>query len=162
MGTRYAATFHRTLVDPANSKDVEQVHALQDGVKIIQKDVGKFEVPNWEPDSHKKVREALLVLAATLPDYKRAFGTKQAVDPIRFVIGAASGWGGNPDKDATYIYGAPPKSDGEGVYNSPLRTCRSTAFGPSVSITAKATSKRTPTTPIRSTISRDRKTLMAR
>ena len=116
VGTRYAATFLRTLVDPANSKDVEQVHALQDGVKVSQKDVGKFEIPNWEPDSHKKVREALLVLAATLPDYKRAFGTKQAVDPIRFVLGAASGWGGNPDKDATYVSVVPPKNDGEGVY----------------------------------------------
>ncbi|MGM4989585.1 DUF1254 domain-containing protein [Tardiphaga sp. 841_E9_N1_2] len=116
VGTRYAATFLRTLVDPANPKDVEQVQALQDGVKIRQKDVGKFEIPNWEPDSHKKVREALLVLAATLPDYKRAFGTKQSVDPIRFILGAASGWGGNPDKDATYVSIIPPKNDGEGVY----------------------------------------------
>ena len=116
VGTRYAATFLRTLVDPANSKDLEQVHALQDGVRVSQKDFGKFEVPDWEPESHKRVREALLVLAATLPDYKRAFGTKQAVDPIRFVLGAASGWGGNPDKDATYVYGAPPNSNGEGVY----------------------------------------------
>jgi hypothetical protein len=116
FGTRYAATFIRTLVDPLNPKDLEQVHALQDAIKVSQKSVGKFEVPNWDPDSHKKVREAILVLAATLPDSKKMFGTKQAVDPIRFLLGVASGWGGNPDKDAAYILGRPPKDDGEGTY----------------------------------------------
>jgi len=116
VGTRYVSTPIRTLVDPANPKDVEQVHALQDAIKVNQKSVGKFEVPNWDPESHKKVREALLVLAATLPDSKKMFGTRQAVDPIRFVLGAAAGWGGNPDKDATYLIGTPPKNDGESVY----------------------------------------------
>jgi len=116
IGTRYAATFIRTLVDPLNPKDLEQVHALQDAIKVSQKDGGKFEVPNWDPDSHKKVREALLVLAGTLPDSKKMFGTKQAVDPIRFVLGVAAGWGGNPDKDATYLIGTPAKNDGETIY----------------------------------------------
>ena len=37
---------------------------------------GSFEVPNWDQASQKKVRDALLVLAATLPDTKRTFGTK--------------------------------------------------------------------------------------
>ena len=39
---------------------------------------GKFEVPNWDQASQKKVRDALLVLGATLPDSKRMFGTKGA------------------------------------------------------------------------------------
>jgi hypothetical protein len=116
VGTRYVATPIRTLVDPANPKDLEQVHALQDAIKVKQKDVGKFDVPNWDPDSHKKVREALLVLAGTLTDSKRMFGTKQAVDPVRFLLGAAAGWGGNPDKDATYLFATPAKNDGESVY----------------------------------------------
>src|SRR6476660_3926740 len=50
VGTRYVATPIRTLVDPANPKDLEQVHALQDAIKVKQKDVGKFDVPNWDPD----------------------------------------------------------------------------------------------------------------
>jgi hypothetical protein len=116
VGTRYVQTIVRTLVDPLNPKDLEQVHALQDAIKVNQQSVGTLEVPNWDPESHKKVRDALLVLAATLPDSRRMFGTKEAVDPIRFVLGAAAGWGGNPDKDATYLIVTPASNDGEGVY----------------------------------------------
>ena len=64
---------------------------------------GKFEAPNWDQASQKKVRDALLVLATTMPDFKKAFGTKDEVDPIRHLIGTAAAWGGNPDKDATYL-----------------------------------------------------------
>ena len=34
VGTRYVAVAIRTLVDPADPKDVEQVHALQDAIKV--------------------------------------------------------------------------------------------------------------------------------
>jgi hypothetical protein len=44
--------------------------------------------------SQKTVREALLTLASTLPDTKRMFGPKEAVDPVRRLIGSASAWGG--------------------------------------------------------------------
>src|SRR6266436_67765 len=37
VGTRYVAVAIRTLVDPANPKDIEQVHALQDGIDVNQK-----------------------------------------------------------------------------------------------------------------------------
>jgi len=40
------------------------------------------------------------VLGATVPDTKRMFGTKDQVDPVRRLIGAASVWGGNPEKEA--------------------------------------------------------------
>ena len=32
------------------------------------------------------------------------------------MIGTAAGWGGNPDKDATYIAGPVPSNDGKTVY----------------------------------------------
>ncbi|CAM5222094.1 carboxylesterase [Bosea thiooxidans] len=115
-GTRYVAVGIRTLVDPADPKDVQQVHALQDGIKVRQKAPGSFQVPNWDPASQKKVRDALLVLGSTIPDFKRAFGTKAEVDPIRHLIGTALGWGGNPDKDAIYLNVTPPKNDGTTVY----------------------------------------------
>ena len=47
--------------------------------------------------SQKKVRDALLVLGSTTPDFKGAFGTKAEVNPIRHLIGTAMGWGGNPE-----------------------------------------------------------------
>lgn len=37
IGTRYIAIAIRTLVDPASQKGVEQVHALQDAIKVSQK-----------------------------------------------------------------------------------------------------------------------------
>ena len=102
VGTRYVAAVVRTLVDPEDPKDVEQVHALQDALKASQKGTGTFEVPNWDQASQKKVRDALLVLSTTIGGFKNAFGARGKVDPIMHLIGTASGWGGNPDKDAAY------------------------------------------------------------
>ena len=121
VGTRYMLAGVRTLVDPADPKDVAQVHVLQDGIKAEQKSAGKFETPNWDQASQKKVRDALLVLASTIPDFKKAFGTKAQVDPIRHLIGTAAGWGGNPDKDATYLNITPEKNDGNTVYKLNVR-----------------------------------------
>src|SRR5882757_1674861 len=116
IGTRYVVTAVRTLVDPADPKDMQQVHALQDAIKVSQKSQGQFEIPNWDPASQKKVREALLALASTLPDTNRMFGTRAEVDPIRHLIGAASAWGGNPRKEAMYLNVNPDRNDGSTVY----------------------------------------------
>ena len=121
VGSRYVAVAIRTLVDPADPEDVKKVHALQDAIKVSQKATGKFEAPNWDPASQKKVRDALLVLGSTIPDFKKAFGTKAEVDPIRHLIGTAAAWGGNPDKDATYLNITPAKNDGTTVYKLNVR-----------------------------------------
>ena len=116
IGTRYLLLGVRTLADPNNPDDLKQVHALQDQIRVIQKSPGKFEIPNWDPDSQKKVRDALLVLASTMKDFGRAFGPKELVDPVGRLIGAAAGWGGNPPKDATYLNFTPAKNDGTTIY----------------------------------------------
>jgi hypothetical protein len=116
MGTRYMVAAIRTLVDPTDRKDVAQVHALQDEVKVEQKGTGKFEVPNWDKISQKKVRDALLALSATISSFDRAFGTKEQVDPVRHLAATAAGWGGNPDKDATYLGVTPADNDGRTIY----------------------------------------------
>ena len=54
VGTRYVVAAIRTLADPADPKDLAQVHALQDAIKISQSSPGKFEVPNWDPESQKE------------------------------------------------------------------------------------------------------------
>ena len=100
----------RTLVDPGDPKDVEAVHKLQDALKVSQKSQGKFEMPAWDEASHKKVKDALLTLASTLPSFRGSFGAKGEVNPIHHLIGAAAGWGGNPDKDAIYL-GVNPKDN---------------------------------------------------
>lgn len=121
IGTRYVAVAIRLLVDPGDAADLKQVHALQDAVKVTQQSAGRFEVPAWDAASQKKVRDALIVLADTLPDKNRMFGRKGEVDPVRFLLGAASAWGGNPDKDAIYLNVFPQHNDGKTVYRLTAR-----------------------------------------
>ena len=116
VGTRYVTAAVRTLVDPNDSKDLTEVHALQDATKISLAAPGKFEAPNWDPASQKKVRDALLVLSSTTSGFANAFGTKEQVDPVRHLIATAAGWGGNPDRDATYLSFTPDKNDGNTIY----------------------------------------------
>ena len=104
IGTRYVLVGVRILVDPDDPKDVETVHALQDAIAVSQPGgPGKFAIPNWDASSQVKVRNALLALASTLPDTKGMFGPKGEVDPVRHLIGSASAWGGNPERDALYL-----------------------------------------------------------
>lgn len=117
IGTRYVAVAIRTLVDPADQKDVEAAHRVQDAIKVSQKGgPGTFTAPNWDQASQKKVRDALLVLASTLPETKYMFGKKDAVRPIRHLIGSASAWGGIPEKDTLYLNVVPAKNDGKTIY----------------------------------------------
>lgn len=115
-GTRYVFVAIRTLVDPKDSKDVAKVHALQDAIKVSQDKPGAFVVPKWDQASQKKVRDALLVLGATIPNYNQSFGPKGSVNPVHHLIGTATGWGGNPSKDAIYLGGVVPQNDGKTVY----------------------------------------------
>ena len=64
VGTRYLLVALRILVNPADAQDMKQAHALQDAV-VKQKDPGRFEITNWDPVSHKKVRDPLLALNTT-------------------------------------------------------------------------------------------------
>jgi hypothetical protein len=121
VGTRYVIVGIRTLVDPTNPEDVKKVHALQDAMTVSQTSPGQLALPYWDPASQKKVRDALLVLATTLPDTKRMFGTKEQVDPIRHLIGSASAWGGNNEKDALYLNVVPGKNDDATVYKLTVR-----------------------------------------
>jgi hypothetical protein len=112
VGTRYAAVAIRTLVDPNDPADVAKVHTLQDAITVSQASPGAFEIPNWDPVSQKKVRDALLVLSSTSTGFGGAFGKQGEVDPVRRLMGAAAGWGGNPDRDATYLSETPARNDG--------------------------------------------------
>ena len=117
IGTRYLMLALRTLANPNDAQDLAQVHALQDATKIEQAGgPGRFEVPNWDPVSHKKVRDALLVLASTLPNSDHGFGTREQVDPVRRLILSASAWGGNPDSEAKYLNVYPAKNDGATIH----------------------------------------------
>lgn len=114
--TRYVAALVRTLADPNSDQDLDEVHKLQDAIKSEQKNSGSFEIPKWDKSSQDKVREGLMTLASTIHEFHKAFGTRQQVDPVTFLIGAAAGWGGNPDKEAKYVNLNVPNPDGKQVY----------------------------------------------
>jgi hypothetical protein len=118
VGTRYAMVGVRIFVDPNDPKDVQQANALQDAITVSQPGgPGTFTVPDWDPVSQKKVRDALIALSDTLPDLRYAAGpNKAAVDPVRRIAAAASGWGLNPDRDAVYLNVFPARNDGKTPY----------------------------------------------
>jgi len=63
--TRYLTLGMRILVNPDDPSDVAEVHKLQDAITFEQPGgPGKWEVPNWDPVSQKKVRDALLASIA--------------------------------------------------------------------------------------------------
>ena len=116
IGTRYVNVVVRTLVDPANPQDVQQVHALQDALKVGQQRPGTFQIPNWDEASLKKVRAALLQLGETISDTRRMFGAKDQVEPVRHLVGTALVWGGAPERDALYLPVTPARNDGSTVH----------------------------------------------
>lgn len=110
-GTRYVMVGVRTLFNPQQPEDFDQVHALQDAIKAEQASSGNFKVPDWDPISQKKVRDALVQLGSTVPDTQRMFGSREQVEPVRHLIGSATAWGGNPQKDALYLTVTPPQNN---------------------------------------------------
>ena len=125
---RHALIGIRTLVDPNDPKDLEQVHALQDSIRVEQKHSGEFEIPNWDQKSQKEIRDALLILNNYTGGFAHAFGKKADVDPVRHLIATAAGWGGNPDKDATYLSITPTENDGPTVYKLHVKDVPVQAF----------------------------------
>jgi len=122
IGTRYVMAAMRFFVDPTSPADFEAVHRLQDAVKVEQPGgPGSFLTPPWDPAGQKGVRDALLALAATLPDTDRMFGARGQVDAVRHLIGAASAWGGIPEKETTYLNVVPVRNDGKTVHALQVR-----------------------------------------
>jgi hypothetical protein len=57
----------------------------------------------------------------------RRFGAKGDVDPVRYLLGAASAWA-NPDKDAIYLNVVPKTNDGKTVHCLTLKDVPVDAF----------------------------------
>jgi len=120
VGTRYAFIIIRTLADPASPADMAVAHHLQDLIKVRQASAGTFEIPPWDPVTQTKARDALSVLGS-LGGQRIMFGTRQEVDPVGHLIGAAIGWGGNPQYAATYVSAYPKQNDGKTAYTLVLK-----------------------------------------
>jgi hypothetical protein len=102
FGSPYVAVGVRILLDPANPDDVAAVNALQDQFQLSANSAEPFSAPDYDEASLNATRQALLELARGLSGYDHAFGTKEAVDPVRHLLGTAAGWGGLPEQEAFY------------------------------------------------------------
>ncbi|MGB9494010.1 MAG: DUF1214 domain-containing protein [Azonexus sp.] len=100
--TPYVAVVIRTLANPEDAADLAIAHKLQDQIKIATESDKAFVLPNYDKASYKATLEPILELAKGLKRYTETFGSKQEVNPVHFMIGSASAWGGLPDKAAIY------------------------------------------------------------
>jgi hypothetical protein len=107
--TPYVGLAGRILVDPADVADVAAVNALQDGFGLEAASAKPFELPDYDAASFDETRTALLQLAkgAMAHGATATFGRKDAVDPVRHLLGTAAGWGGLPESEAYYIGSGP-------------------------------------------------------
>lgn len=124
--TRYVLAIVRTFADPNDAQDMARAHALQDAIQVEQKARGLFEAPSWDPDSLARTRSALKALEVA--STAGMFGPRERVDPVRHLIGTATGWGGNPAEDAVYEIGQPERNDGETVHRLRVRDVPVDAF----------------------------------
>lgn len=115
IGTRYVFLLVRTLANPEDAADLKAANDVQDAITVEQAGAGKFEVPEWDPVSQGKARDALSVLGSLGGTVNR-FGTRDEVDPFDHLIGTAIGWGGNPRSAADYQSFYPPQNDGKVVH----------------------------------------------
>ncbi|WP_335949929.1 DUF1214 domain-containing protein [Salipiger bermudensis] len=116
MGTRYAFCIIRTFADPNDPDDIAAAHALQDQVGLEQANPGEFSIPNWDQDSLTSLRENLQSVAQTRASTSGYFGIKENLNQLYWILGAAAGWGGNPEEAAIYALGSVENNDGNTPY----------------------------------------------
>lgn len=113
FGSPYVVVAARTLVDPRDPDDLVAVAAVQDQLRIEAVAERPFVLPDYETESLDRTRNALLALAAEQVSFERTFGRREDVDQVHHLIGAAAGWGGLPDAEATYVGVSPNLPVGE-------------------------------------------------
>jgi hypothetical protein len=128
MGTRYIMMTVRTFVDPNDPKDLEAMRRVQDETKIIQKDPGKLELPNWDLKELDKLRNAILTMTPWVPDSRGMFGRPDEINPVRHFIGTAGGFGGNKEQDAVYLSVVPTLNDGTKAHTLTVKDVPVDAF----------------------------------
>lgn len=111
--TDYVVVAIRILVDPNDAADLAVVNALQDQVTIDAVASRPFELPDYDEASFTATRNALLELSKGMPGYAGCFGRRSEVNPVRHLVGSASGWGGLPETEAYYVNVQPGLPVGE-------------------------------------------------
>jgi hypothetical protein len=113
LGSPYVVLAARTLVDPHDPDDLAAVAAVQDELVLQVAADRPIALPEYDVASLDRTRQALLALAADMTSFESSFGRQTDVNPVHHLIGAAAGWGGLPDAEATYVGVSPNLPVGE-------------------------------------------------
>ncbi|WP_197673546.1 DUF1214 domain-containing protein [Pseudomonas pohangensis] len=97
-------------------QDLDAANAMQGKLSVRQKNAGRFEIPDQDEASLKKVRDAINLLVATRTGTRDMFGDKAKLDPISHFLGTAMGWSGNPEQAARYDSAVPEMYGGKTLY----------------------------------------------
>jgi hypothetical protein len=116
VGTRFALVTVRTFYDAGDPNDLPKAHTAQDKLEISGGGDGPFEAPDWDTEQLEVARQALSDFATLGFETTHAFGRKEDVRPVDYLIGAAAGWGGLPRKAAYYELGSVDQNDGKTPY----------------------------------------------
>jgi hypothetical protein len=103
FNTHYVVLGVRTLVKATDDADIKAANALQDKMKIDAASAKPFVMPKYDMKSYNATYKPLLELSKGVPDTRKMFGKKTDVDPVRFILGSAFGWGGLPIEEAYYL-----------------------------------------------------------
>ena len=112
VGTRFAIVWFRTFADVNDPADIAEAHKAQDGIVVTGGGPGPFEAPDWNLEDLGIIRKALNDVAALGFETTYAFGRKDEVRPVDYLVGAAAGWAGLPSKASFYVIDSVDKNDG--------------------------------------------------
>ena len=102
--TRYVCLAARVLVDASDPEDVATVNKIQDGFSLTADSGDPFVMPDYDEASFTATRDGLLDQARRgMSGTTGMFGTKDAVDHDKHLLGTAAGWGGLPENEAFYV-----------------------------------------------------------
>ncbi len=101
--TPYVLVTVRILVNELDPTDISEAHKLQDSLRIKSNSAIPYTHPNYDLQSLKATTDSLLELAKNIPNAKQSFGKQEEVDKVRHLLTSAYGWGGLPEKEASYI-----------------------------------------------------------
>ena len=113
MGSRYVMLVIRTQVNMTDPEDLAKVSALQDQLKLSQKDRGSFVITNnWDRPEVLKMRKNYQKIAREKKiTSSMMFGKKGETTLENHNIGVSTGWGGMTSKQAVYPNFQPKNSN---------------------------------------------------
>jgi hypothetical protein len=112
VGSRFAIVWIRTFADVNDPADIAEAHRAQDAIVVSGGGAGPFEAPDWNLEDLAVIRKALSDVAALGFETTYAFGRKDEVRPVDYLIGTAAGWAGLPSRASFYVIDSVDANDG--------------------------------------------------